>query len=145
MQRNGVLRGDYRLKIARQNYLTTKQDDMMAYLVAQRARGEVVSACHDAEKLFVRRSSALLQAAALAYQSEHRQLGERLGAVSDIGAGASGDKRTASSGDIIVGRVYALLKVSWELLMCAWRLSPMLRPAPMQTGRLFRMKGECTA
>ena len=111
MQRSGVLRGDYRLKIARQNYLTSKQDDMIGHLMSQRSRREVIAACHRVEIVLSNHTGALLQAAALTYQADHHQLVERLKVVNDIRAGASSDKRTASSGDVVVARIYALLKV----------------------------------
>jgi HAUS augmin-like complex subunit 3 len=42
MQHTSVLLGDYKLRLARQDYLSTRQDELIGRLVEQRARGELL-------------------------------------------------------------------------------------------------------
>lgn len=42
MQHTSILLGDYKLKLARQDYLTSRQDALIARLLQQRAREELV-------------------------------------------------------------------------------------------------------
>jgi hypothetical protein len=63
LQATPVLRGDYQLKLARQNYFTSKQDKVIHYLLKQRGRHEFISMALEREGRQLRDSHRLLSAA----------------------------------------------------------------------------------
>lgn len=63
LQFTKVLHGDCDLKIARQNYFTSKQDKVITHLQAQRARHEVLSMLYELELRRHRETHRLLSAA----------------------------------------------------------------------------------
>jgi HAUS augmin-like complex subunit 3 len=63
LQVSTVLHGDYSLKIARQDYFTSKQDKVISYLLAQTSRQELLSMLYEVELRRHRDTHRLLSAA----------------------------------------------------------------------------------
>ncbi|KAK7100825.1 HAUS augmin-like complex subunit 3 [Littorina saxatilis] len=83
LQGTSILTGDYRLKLARQDYFTANQDQVIKYLVDQRARNEFLTMAYEIEARNHRDVNRLLTAAQQTLQDRLTQHHTRMQALSD--------------------------------------------------------------
>ena len=110
VQHTAVLLGDYNLKLARQEYLTSKQDVLIDHLLQQRARKELI-------KLLLRQDQAehtgvhaLLEATKQHLATLADQFQARCKAMRDAKAQHSAPKRMVHSADSSILRLHKVLQ-----------------------------------
>jgi HAUS augmin-like complex subunit 3 len=108
-----ILHGDYSLKMARQDYFTSKQDTVISYLLSQTARQELLSMLYEVELRRHRDTHRLLSAAASQLLSWGSSADSRLEAMKSSSLQPVKEPRlTVDSRDKFALRMCSMLGVS---------------------------------
>lgn len=110
LQVNQILRGDYDLKIARQDYFISNQDQLISYLLTQKSRSEFLTLAYEIELQGHRDIYRLLTAVSFSLQKQHRAFEQRMKMLQDPAAvGNRQERETIDSRDKFLSRLYTLL------------------------------------
>ena len=147
VQHTSILLGDYNLKLARQEYLTSKQDALIDHLLQQRARKELMKALMRQDKAAFTTVHALLEAIRQHLDSLAGHYTTRTKAMVDAKAQhSSKPKRMVHSTDSSIARLHKILQVCHSTL-CRFTckptpLSPL--PSPIYKYNLYLVYFSCT-
>ncbi|XP_032221331.1 HAUS augmin-like complex subunit 3 isoform X2 [Nematostella vectensis] len=113
LQATKILRGDYHLKIARQDYFTSKQDQVINQLLMQRSRYEFLLMALEIERHKHRDAHRLFSASETGLQNSAKGVQTRTSKMSDpVFQRPDPTRGTLDSRDEFLGRLYELLDPS---------------------------------
>ncbi|XP_028391494.1 HAUS augmin-like complex subunit 3 [Dendronephthya gigantea] len=115
LQANKILRGDYDLKIARQDYFVSKQDQVINQLMLQRSRYEFLSMLLEVEARKHRDSHHLLGAVRTLLEGDADMVGRRYEVMSNPLLRDDKKRDTIDVRDLFLTRLYKLLDEPDEL------------------------------
>ncbi|XP_025110794.1 LOW QUALITY PROTEIN: HAUS augmin-like complex subunit 3 [Pomacea canaliculata] len=109
-QSTTVLTGDYSLKLARQDYFTSNQNQVIEYLVQQRARNEFLTMAYEIEARGHRETHRLLTAIKQTLQAKLSSFDERMKIMADpYLTKARYERGTIDTRDMFSTRLYHML------------------------------------
>ncbi|KAI0231321.1 AUGMIN subunit 3 [Lamellibrachia satsuma] len=110
LQVNKILCGDYNLKIMRQDYFISNQEQLISYLLTQKGRSEFLTLAYEIELQGHRDIYRLLTAVSFTLQKQHRTFEQRMKMLQDPAVtGNRQDRETIDSRDKFLTRLYTLL------------------------------------
>ncbi|XP_033103597.1 HAUS augmin-like complex subunit 3 [Anneissia japonica] len=114
LQQTEILFGDYNLKIARQEYFTSKQDEVIKQLTLQRSRHEFLSMAFETEAASLRETHRLLTAARDFLDTNLKKHQAQMALLNDPSLQPTPPRATIDSRDQFVTRMYQILYSSDE-------------------------------
>ncbi|XP_071954391.1 HAUS augmin-like complex subunit 3 [Antedon mediterranea] len=114
LQQTEILFGDYNLKIARQEYFTSKQDEVIKQLTVQRARHEFLSMAFETEAAFLRETHRLLTASRDLLHTDVKKHKDQITLLTDPSLQPPIPRATIDSRDLFVTRMHQILNYSPE-------------------------------
>eukprot|EP00040_Diaphanoeca_grandis_P025811 m.143595 g.143595 ORF g.143595 m.143595 type:complete len:562 (-) comp30325_c0_seq2:117-1802(-) len=110
MQHSCILHGDYDLKIARQNYVTQRQDSLIEFLLDQRARQEFMSVMLELEQEDHLEGQRLIEALIKYLQHTLSDHERRMHAMKTANSTQQNNRKTIPSTDKTFSRLYSVLQ-----------------------------------
>eukprot|EP00039_Didymoeca_costata_P008331 m.110493 g.110493 ORF g.110493 m.110493 type:complete len:604 (-) comp14040_c0_seq2:42-1853(-) len=111
VQQSSVILGDYRLKLARQTYITSKQEELIDLLQQQRARQQFLMAIFESEKISHLETSKVLEGLIKYSHGLAKDSKLRISAVSEMISSEYRKKKTIHSGDASANRLTRALEM----------------------------------